>query len=521
MPEFRHRVDSLGWRTPTFGDVFATEETIEFDLTMVEDIERALVLLFTSAEVAFEIASVQAMPSYTSFVVQFPDGFITSLLQRYVYSLENETGWIIGINRDDDMRCELLVRTNRHEPLNWKHIVSRASFRKAVGRTSFIAGMGLGQEMLIRDWGRIRNLLILGSGGPKLSVVRNILLTMSMLHTPTEFRFALVGSERDEYRELRSLPHALGHHQRHAPHRHAMALIKGMVWEMQRRFMCYESMDVEDFNTYNHQLATENQQAEPRILLVLNSRAHPEWAKAHDEWLSPLEMLLQEGHRAGIHVMIAMQGTPIPAPFETMSTHFDNQLITHSAANQSLLDDLNAFHPSLMRFVDSFYSDGTTIFPIELPSVTSRDMRLVSTYWEETNNRRHDATLHSVDARDVSSVDDIYRALMGDDDTPAPPVPMRPNAQTLARVTEILADSPITLDAADEKRFTSLNISVEAVQRAQALATYLGWLGKGPLMDVLGMTLEESEAMIAILQARQILERTSSPTPHLHFKRRK
>ncbi|MEL6526467.1 MAG: hypothetical protein AAFQ07_12240, partial [Chloroflexota bacterium] len=75
--------------------------------------------------------------------------------------------------------------------------------------------------------------------------------------------------------------------------------------------------------------------------------------------------------------------------------------------------------------------------------------------------------------------------------------------------------------AEDTKRFTNLNINVETVQRAQALATYLGWLGKGPLMDVLGLTLEESEAMIAILQARQILERTTSPTPHLHFKRRK
>ncbi|MEO0599712.1 MAG: hypothetical protein AAF126_26605, partial [Chloroflexota bacterium] len=127
----------------------------------------------------------------------------------------------------------------------------------------------------------------------------------------------------------------------------------------------------------------------------------------------------------------------------------------------------------------------------------------------------------NVNGHQAESVEDIYRALMGDEALPAPPVPSRPNAQTLARVTEILAESTVSLNAEDAKRFTNLNISVETVQRAQALATYLGWLGKGPLMDVLGLTLEESEAMIAILQARQILERTTSPTPHLHFKRRK
>ncbi|MEL6403452.1 MAG: FtsK/SpoIIIE domain-containing protein [Chloroflexota bacterium] len=522
MPEFRHRIDSEGWCTPTFGDVFAEEETIEFDTAMVDDIEREIILLFTGAAVHFDITSIQRMPSYTTFAMSFPDGISLEALQRYIYSLENEKGWLIGINREDDTTCELLVRTNRHEPLNWKHIISRVSFRKARARTSFIAGVGLGQNMLIRDWTSTKHLLILGSGGPKLSILRNILLTMSMMFTPMEMRFALVGSERDEYRELRTLPHALGYHQRNATHTHAIALIRGMVWEMNRRLAHYESYNAQDFNDYNHQLATENKVAEPRLILVLNSMSNAEWAKTHTQWTELLSQLLQDGHRAGIHVIVAMQGANIPAPFETITQHFSQRLITHSAASATnLAEDLQAFHPTLMRFVDSFYSDDHDIYPIELPAITAKDLRSVSNYWQRINESRWDTSLENVNGHQAESVEDIYRALMGDEALPAPPVPSRPNAQTLARVTEILAESTVSLNAEDAKRFTNLNISVETVQRAQALATYLGWLGKGPLMDVLGLTLEESEAMIAILQARQILERTTSPTPHLHFKRRK
>ncbi|MDQ7024506.1 MAG: hypothetical protein Q9P44_03010 [Anaerolineae bacterium] len=60
-----------------------------------------------------------------------------------------------------------------------------------------------------------------------------------------------------------------------------------------------------------------------------------------------------------------------------------------------------------------------------------------------------------------------------------------------------------------------ISIQMDMIRRAHALASYLGWLGRGPLMDILGFSLQETESIIAILQARQILERSNTPTPRL------
>ena len=58
------------------------------------------------------------------------------------------------------------------------------------------------------------------------------------------------------------------------------------------------------------------------------------------------------------------------------------------------------------------------------------------------------------------------------------------------------------------------DIDIEIVmQQAQALAAYLGWLGIGPLQDVLLLPESEAKAILKSLQSSGVLSSDQSHTP--------
>jgi hypothetical protein len=178
-------------------------------------------------------------------------------------------------------------------------------------------------------------------------------------------------------------------------------------------------------------------------------------------------------------------------------------------------------------------------------------------YWRKVAEERvQSAHLYSMGIK--SGLTTLFQKLQKEDKPPSPPVPQPPSLEALAHAATVLSsdhptqplseqtitaviDDEIIRESAEKQKakqettsvhsivvetesITSktatlvsddVSIRIESIRRAHALASYLGWLGRGPLMDVLGMSLQEAEIVIAILQARQILERSDTPTPRL------
>jgi hypothetical protein len=538
MPEFKSRMDSYNWHTPLFSDVFSLDDIPSSDDGMVETNQARLAAALARLASSVHLEGARSMPSYTLYEASLEENLGDEDLREKVYKIEAQEGWILGYNWQNSQRVQFLLRTDAHHSLSLSHVLSRITFRKATHPTSFVMGVSLQQQILVRDWESIGHILIIGDGTTKQSFIRSVLVTMLMLQTPSELRVAFIGSSSDEYSYVQDTPHALGVNQARTPDQ-AIRLLLGMSKEIPRRQSIFKEAGASTLTACNRYLLENNDAPLPRIILVLDSLGQAEWVKHQAKWMPFLSEIIEHGAQVGIHAIVTARGLGLPHPFDELSKKISCHLVTRSAAvDTHFIDSVEPFHASLVRFVDGFLVEDGQIIPVELPAITVYDAKAAHTYWEKNSKERLDLN----QLKGIQQAIDINTVFATEDALPTPPVPEKPAADTLARVAEILAErngsvhnSPAFLTVEETKdepamnatkdevkpKYLNVQVDLENLRRAQALATYLGWLGRGPLIDVLGMSMEEADVMIAILQARQILERGSSPTPHLHHRRRR
>lgn len=538
MPEFKSRMDTYNWQTPVFSDIFSLDDVPASDESMIETNQARLAAALARMSSSVHLEGARSMPSYTMYEASLEQSLVDDDLREKVFKIEAQEGWILGYNWQDSQRVQFLLRTGAHHPLTLSHVISRITFRKAAHPASFVVGVTLQQQILVRDWESLGHLLIVGDGGTKQSFIRSILVTMLMLQTPSEMRIGFVGINSDEYRYIQDVPHALGESNHRTPDQ-AIRLLFGMSKEVSRRQSIFKEMGTMTLGAANRHLLEGKCAPLPRIILVLDSLGQPEWVKHQAKWMPHLMEILKHGAQVGIHAIVTARGLHLSHPFDEISKEISCQLITRSAAADThFIEAVDPFHSSLVRFVDGFFVEDGQIIPVELPSVTAYDAKAVQTYWEKNSKER----LHLNQLTGIQQPVNLASVFGNLANLPNPPVPEKPPAVALVRAAEILAErngtvhnnSPVYLTVEEVKeeapkakapepkpKYIDVQVDMESLRRAQALATYLGWLGRGPLMDVLGLSVEEADVMIAILQARQILERGSSPTPHLHHRRRR
>jgi hypothetical protein len=538
MPEFKSRMDSYNWHTPLFSDIFSLDDVPSNNESMIETNQARLAAALARMAFSVRLEGARAMPSYTLYEASLEENLGDEELREKVYKIEAQEGWILGYNWQNSQRVQFLLRTEAHHPLALSHVISRITFRKAMHPASFVMGVSLQQQILVRDWENLGHLLIVGDGVIKQSFIRSILVTLLILQTPSELRIAFVGTSSDEYHYIQDTPHALGVNQHRSPDQ-GIRLLLGMSKEIPRRQSLFKEKGTSTLAACNRHLLENNCAPLPHVLLVLDSLGQPEWVKHQAKWMPYLREIIKHGAKVGIHAIVTARGLGLSHPFDELSQEIPSQLITRSAAADThFIEAVDPFHSSLVRFVDGFFVENGQIIPVELPSVTAYDAKATFAYWEKNSKERLDLNLLTGMQRPVS-----FSTVFGTvENLPTPPIPDKPPVTALVRAAEILAErngtvhnSPAYLAIEEVKEETPTNskraetkpkyidvqVDLESLRRAQALATYLGWLGRGPLIDVLGLSIEEADVMIAILQARQILERGSSPTPHLHHRRRR
>jgi hypothetical protein len=539
MPEFKSRMDSYNWHTPLFSDIFSLDDVPSSDESMVETNQARLASALARMASSVHLEGARAMPSYTLYEASLEENLADEELREKVYKIEAQEGWVLGYNWQNSQHVQFLLRTEGHHPLALSHVISRITFRKATHPASFVMGVSLQQQILVRDWESLGHLLIVGDGGTKQSFIRSILVTMLMLQTPSELRIAFVGVNSEEYHYIQDTPHVLGVNSHRSPDQ-GIRLLLGMSKEIVRRQSLFKEMGALTLGACNRHLLENKCAPMPRILLVLDSLGQVEWVKHQAIWMPYLREIIKHGAEVGIHAIVTARSLAFSHPFDELSQEIPSQLITRSAAADThFIEAVDPFHSSLVRFVDGFFVEDAQIIPVELPAVTAYDAKAAFSYWEKNSKER----LHLNQLTGIQQPVSLSSVFSAVENLPNPPIPDKPPAMALVRAAEILAErngnlnhnSPVYLAVEELKdeaqpgskraetkpKYIDVQVDLESLRRAQALATYLGWLGRGPLIDVLGLSVEEADVMIAILQARQILERGSSPTPHLHHRRRR
>ncbi len=507
MPQLLSRRDETGWLTPSMADILkqGTAALPAEDLirSQVNEIQQMLTELETPAR----IIDVRPSPSHILYIAR-PEivgrrsnrrPVTPAEIRRSLGTIaERRTDWTLGFLPkilDDDESIGILLRTEEHQPLKLRQLVIGNAFLHHQSTLALVLGVTVDQQMIVRDLTALKNLLIVGSDSARRHLIREILLTLGLFNTPAEMRFALVGENAKTFDDFSAAPHLLGKvvHEVEG----GIRLLDGMLKESERRRQWFLEAQVESFQDYNVYLQRQNEPPIPRILLILDLLSDVGWQEAHERWIPTIYDLLVNGAKVGIHLLLtATQQTDVP---ETLENALDTQFIMRSA-NPDLAENLKNFHSSALRFIDAFIIDKkqtTVITPVELCAVGDDEIQRLTTYWRQMATQR--AQDPKIQVRKTGLTDLLPEV----DHEPrmAAPMPTRTRVGTLAKATQAL----------------SSNVEDRILGQAQALAAYLGWIGMGPLRDVLGLSSGEARAILAALQNLGIVE--NGDTPILRFVR--
>jgi DNA segregation ATPase FtsK/SpoIIIE-like protein len=511
MPQLFSRMDNASWLTPSIAEILEQGATPPGGDGSIRQYMLQLQTELSELGTPARIVNYRLTPSYTLFIAR-PDtvGRLTNRrtvtpteIRRSIGKIaEQHKDWTLGFLpqlQEGQDSMGILLRTDQHQPLSLRRLLVLGTYRDNPSTLAFTLGITLEQQLIVRDLASTGHLLVVGSETAKQHVIRGLLLTFMLLNTPGEVRLAIAGQSAEAYKAMVELPHALG--RLLVMPADGLRLFEGLFKEVQRRLQWFKDAEVQTVAAYNAKLKEQGKPEIPHILLTIDSLSDPNWQASKEQWAQPLSDLILHGKNVGIFVILTAAKNDTSEIPRQVFYAVQYSLVMRSAAGD-LSEKVKNFHGSLMRFIDGFFidkEDEENIVPVELCAVSDEEVQRATAYWKQMSvQRKQEAQLTTVSGK--TGVTGILRPTeetTAAEPPPTPPVPAKPDPETLARATQALGGSQ----------------HETVIVRAQALAAYLGWLGVGPLHDILGISTGEAQMIVNNLQELGVLEATDSPTP--------
>lgn len=513
MPQLFSRVDDLNWLTPTIADILDQGATPPGGDGSIRQQLLELQQRLTELNTPARVVNVRPTPSYTFFVLK-PET-VGRLGNRRTVSLneirrslgtvaEEKREWKLGLlpqAGDAEESFGILLRTEEHQPLSLRRMLVRSSFRDHASKLAIPIGNSIEQSLVIADLNKVGNIALIGTETVKQYSLISWLMTLTMLNTPGELRLAFAGEGAKSLIAFTQVPHLLGR-PLIAPADGAR-LLNGLSQEMRRRLTAFEESGSHDLDHHNGHLHEQGQTIVPRILLVIDSLSDEPWLQMQAGIIPHLEALLESNGRAGIHLIITANQPDAPHIPEAIAPHLKYRFILNPSAGD-YINDLQNFHPSLTRFTDGFVVDETedTVNPVEISTVSSEETKRLIAYWRQMSSQRK-----TEDYR-ISGRTGVTQQL--------DPTTLKRATQEAPTVANASPEAPTPPDQQEAQAGhleSRGNIEAKTIRQAKALCAYLGWIGSGPLQDILELSPEEAHRVIAFLRDEGVIEDNDSPTP--------
>jgi hypothetical protein len=314
-------------------------------------------------------------------------------------------------------------------------------------------------------------------------------LSLALFNSPSYLRLAFIGAESGPYKPLLGGPHTLGNLIKTAAG--FRRFLEGMSRHIQQRKTMLKKQGADTLDQFNRQaLGDKNLRPLPHILVLLDTPSLSDWAATQGEWLVPLHYILARGAEVGVHTLMNVANLePLNFP-ERLAGEFNTRLWLKAAAQAQNIP----LAPELpLAFVDGFWQSGPAYQAFEAVQVNESELARLATYWLNMRNRRNSELEGQGQAQ--ASGNTGLLTLRADILPPA-------GAATASLAAEDTRPSPA---------YHGPIITDKMVSAAQALSAYLGWIGVGPLRDVLQMSPDEAMETIKILQAIGVAEEGEGP----------
>jgi len=504
MPQLLSRMDDINWLTPSIADILDQGPPPPGGDGSIRENILWLQQQLTEKDTPTRVINVRPTPSYTLFIARLEANTrgrrkitINDVKRSLGQIAEERKDWRFGFIpqlADIPDAFGILLRTEQHKALSLRRLLVRTTFRDHSSTMAFAVGNTLEQRLIVADLAEIGNLLVVGTDSGKRHFLFSVLLTLITLNTPGEIRLVLAGQSAEQLGTLTEAPHTLGR-LLYSP-QEANSLFDGLVKELGRRRAWMQDENVDSIAAYNLILKDKGQTRIPRIVITLDSLSDDEWLKAPDTWHKHLINVLEDGGRSGIHVILTTnQAEPDDETLQDLINHIPHRVITRGEATP-YLNDLENFHGSLLRFIDAAYINAEdTIFPVELCAITPEEVHNTIMYWQHMASQRNQESRRAP----ISGRTGVTSVLNN-------PISVATNEDQ--RLLEV-DDGPVPIG---DTNIPTTQPSI-SLNQAQALAAYLGWIGIGPLQDILGMSQEEAMRTITVLKTMGIVEDNDSHTP--------
>lgn len=511
MPQLYSRMDDISWLTPSVSDILDQGAAPPGGNGSIREQMLFLQRRLNELETPARVVNVRPTPSYTLFVTK-PDMIgeagkhrpvtVNEIKRSLAHIAEENKEWKLGFLPQLQEVAEavgILLRTDEHRPLSLRRFLVRSTYRDHPSAMAVALGNTLEQHLYVYDLAGINGLLMVGPELVKQHFVNSMLLTLLSLNTPGELRVAIAGQSSESFRLFVHTPHALGRVLTASTE--VQRLLEGLVKEVERRQEWFGEKGVNNLHDYNEILRSEGDTRIPRILLVIDSLSDEEWQAARDEWIPHVVEILEDGGQSGVHLLLTANQSTEPDVPQQIAERFPALVIARSVGGD-YANKLENFHGSLMRFIDAFVIEtkNDTIIPVELCAISQAEVEKLVDYWRRITEQRKEETKIT----QVSGTTGVTGMLQ------------RPEAYQKSGGTGPL--SPVGesgVAVAEPQTGTGIEAETQSdrllVQQAQALAAYLGWIGIGPLQDILGMSVTDAKKTIMILKAMGIIEDNHSP----------
>lgn len=489
MPQLFSRVDDNHWLTPTIADILEQGSGMPLSEATIREQLNLLQTKLAELETPVKIIDILPTPSYTMFIAK-PETVgrlgnrrtvTPNEIRKSIGQLAEENRqWKLGFMPtapDNPEAIAILLRTDNHAPIPLRRLMLRNLFRDNPSTLALILGITLSQQLVLYDLANLDGLLIIGTEGAKFHLLQNILLSLSLLNTPSEIRIGATGHSASALKTVLNIPHLLG--KVLGEPEDGVKLIDSMIKEAERRRAGFAEANVTTFEDYNAHLRSNQKPSLPRMILVIDSVSDERWAQTKERWVAPLKALLQDNAKVGIHVIMTagiLDSVNVP---DALQNQFPIKILSRNSAGK-YPEKLENFHGSLMRFVDAFVLIGEEITPIETCAVSNDEIERANTYWQNAMLKRKGENPQTP----VSGKTGVTQLLK-----------MPTDARTQALLDQLPTITPNA-----------------TLQQARALTAYLGWISMGPLQDVLGLNPEEAKSVMDALKKSGIVEDGDSPT---------
>ena len=514
MPQLYSRMDEMNWVTPAVGDILdhgsappGGNGTIREQMLMLQE-------MLEDLDTPCRVVNVRPTPSYTLFVTKpdiVQDGderrsvTANEIKRSLAHIAEDHKDWKLGFLphlEEVSDAVGILLRTEDHNPLSLRRLLVRSAFRSVQSSLALVVGNTLEQQLNVQDLASIGSLLMIGPDAPKRHFINSVFLTLSCLNTPAEMRIVIAGESSTAFRRFIRLPHALGRILT-AP-AEGKRLLEGMVKEISRRRDWFAENDVTNIDEYNEKLLKDDETRLPRIVLLMDSLSDEIWKETSADWMPAVLEILEDAGQSGIHMILtADQESPSDVPDELRS-RLPIVVIARSAAT-SYTNQLDNFHGSLLRFVDALVIEGQEhiMTPVELCSISQEEVDNAVKYWAMISQQRKDQAQTKVSG--TTGVTGVLPTIKPSDLRTTQTGILSPtNAADIPPEQETEEVHAITDEEGEARSERTV------VQQAQALAAYLGWIGIGPLEDILNLSNNEAKKTLLVLKAMGIVEDNNS-----------